>query len=92
LYAFLPLACAWALVRARSLVREGNRESLALGAVLFCAILQIAFVTATSILFTFGEVSRYRYEVEALIWVVTAIAVRDLVAGIRRVVARRGLR
>jgi hypothetical protein len=92
LYAFLPFACAWALIRARSLVRRGNQESVALGAVLFCAILQIAFVIVTSILFTFGEVSRYRYEVESLIWVVMAIAARDLVAGVRRVVARRGLR
>jgi hypothetical protein len=92
LYAFLPIACAWAIARARSLVRAGRREEVALGALFLCSVFQIVYVLATSTLFTYAEMPRYRYEVESLIWVVTAPAAAALVAWAQRVVARRGLR
>jgi uncharacterized membrane protein len=45
--------------------------------VLAFALLQITWVTLTSALFSFGETARYRHQVEALIWLVTACAIAE---------------
>jgi hypothetical protein len=92
LYVFVPLACVWAVRRARSLIRSGDRQSVPVGALLYFTVLQIGFVTLTSTLFTFGEMSRYRYEVESFICLLMALAAAAFVPHARRVVARRGLR
>ena len=83
LYALLPLAFGWGIVRTRSLLRAGTAESTQRGALLFACLFQIAFVLASSILFTFGDMSRYRYEIESLIWLVGALAIADLIARYR---------
>jgi hypothetical protein len=83
LYALLPLAYAWGALRVRSLLRARTAEATARGALLLNCLFQIAFVLASSILFTFGDMSRYRYEIESLIWLVAALAVADGVARLR---------
>jgi len=78
LYALLPLAYLWGVVRTRSLVRAGGNEALARASLLCFCLFQIAFVTATSMLFTFGETARYRFEVEPMIWLVGALSIVSL--------------
>jgi hypothetical protein len=80
LYALLPFAYAWGVTRTRSLLRERTAQSRAKGVLLFACLFQIVFVLASSILFTFGDMSRYRYEIEALVWLVAALAIADVVA------------
>lgn len=73
-YVFLPVGLIWAAGWARARVRTRVRERRArLGLVLF-ALFQIAYVTGTSMLFTIGESSRYRYQIEAQIWLLSAFA------------------
>ena len=75
LYALLPLPIFFALRRALLLTRSRVAAIRAQGhAALLCAI-QIAFVVGVSSLVTRGEASRYRYEVEALIWLLVALGV-----------------
>ena len=85
LYAFLPLALGWAFGRARSLVRTGSADGRARGSLLFFCLFQIGFVVAASSLFTFRESARYRYQVEAMMWLVATLC---LVSLWRRVVDR----
>jgi hypothetical protein len=87
-YALLPFAYAWGVARTRSLLRAQTAGATAQGIVLLTCLFQIAFVLASSILFTFGDMPRYRYEIESLIWLVAALAVADLVARMQRVRAR----
>jgi len=83
LYAFLPFACVWAFFRARAMVRADSPGSSARGALLYCCLFQIAFVVPPSILFAFGEAPRYRYAIEAMIWLVAALAVARAWARVR---------
>jgi hypothetical protein len=78
LYAFLPFVCLWALLRARSLVRAEDRGSNANGALLCYGLIQIGFVVAASSLFAFGEMARYRYDAEAMIWLLGALSTAAL--------------
>jgi hypothetical protein len=80
LYALLPFAYAWGVARARSLLRARTAETTAQGALLLSCLFQIAFVVASCILFTFGDMPRYRYEIESLIWLVMTLAIADVVA------------
>jgi hypothetical protein len=86
IYALLPLPLAWGvgtvLARARTRVRYRSART----ALLAFALVQIDYVLTTSSLFTIGESARYRHEVEALIWLVVAMAV---VAAVRRHRRRR---
>jgi hypothetical protein len=75
LYALLPLPIFFALRRALLLRRSRVAAIRAQGhTALLCAI-QIGFVVGLSSLVTRGEASRYRYEVEALIWLLAALGV-----------------
>ena len=78
LYAFLPLVVVWTFRRAWSLTRTGDTDSTARGALLFFCLFQIAFVVAASSLFTFRESARYRYQIEPMIWLTTALSVASL--------------
>jgi len=100
LYLLLPLAYAWALGRAKELVRSrddpgkspagdaaaspaGDPDTTARGWLLYFCLVQIGFVVAASTLFSFAETSRYRYEVESLIWLVATLFVASLSGRIR---------
>lgn len=78
LYAFLPLALVWTLRRARSLVRAGDTDATARGALLFFCLFQVGFVVAASSLFTFRESARYRYQVESMMWLMTTLCVVNI--------------
>jgi len=78
LYAFLPLVVLWTFQRARSLTRAGDQDATARRALLFFCLFQITYVVAASSLFTFRESARYRYQIESMIWVITALCVGSL--------------
>ena len=78
LYAFLPLTMAWTFWRARSLMRAGDADATSRGALLYLFLFQIVFVVAASSLFTFRESARYRYQIEWMIWLMTALCVVSL--------------
>ena len=81
LYVLVPFVCAWAFARARVLIRAQTPEGIARGSLVYFCLFQIAFVTAASCLFTFGETARYRYDIEPLLWLLTAMACRRAVFG-----------
>jgi hypothetical protein len=78
LYALLPFAIVWAARRGHALARGEDRDQMALGWLFGMCLVQIGFVIAASVLFTFAETSRYRYEVEPLIWVIGAASIASL--------------
>jgi len=78
LYALLPLPLAWALRRLVGRFRSRVRSEQARAAVLAFALAQIGYVVVTSSLFTIGESARYRHQIEALIWLVAALALAHL--------------
>jgi hypothetical protein len=80
LYAFLPLVMISAALRAWRLLRSSDSTVKAQGALLGLCLLNIAYVVGISSAFTFLEESRYRYQVESLIWVTTALCVTDVLA------------
>jgi hypothetical protein len=92
LYAFLPLAMAWAFRHAASLVRRPGGETLAGGALLFFCLAQIVFVVTASSLFTFGDTARYRFEIEPMIWLLGVLSSVALAArvgdGLRQIELR----
>lgn len=77
-YALLPLVMIWTAFEAWRLGRSGDVTLKARGAVLGLCLLNIAYVVGISSAFTFLEESRYRYQVESLIWVTTALAIVSL--------------
>jgi hypothetical protein len=82
LYWLLPVVLAIALGRAWQLRRSEARGELA---ILLYSVFQIVFIVLTSSLFTIGESARYRVEIEALVWCLTAYAVLVLARRARRV-------
>jgi hypothetical protein len=76
-YVFLPVVMVWATLRARSLLRSPAPDARALGALLVFCLVQIAYVAAASSLFTFRESARYRFQVEPMIWLMTALCLAD---------------
>jgi hypothetical protein len=77
-YIFLPFALYWALRWAKAHARTRVRERRARLGILLFALFQIAYVTTTGMLFTIGESSRYRYQIEAFIWFVAVLALAAL--------------
>lgn len=73
LYVALPFVLWWTLAFARRSWRSGEELAWAAGATLALCVLQVVFVVAVSSAFTFLESSRYRYQVEPLIWLMTAV-------------------
>jgi hypothetical protein len=75
LYAFLPLVWLWGLWRAFGLARRGDSAGRARGGLLLFCLFQILYVIAASSMLTFLEESRYRFQVEPMIWLVTTLCV-----------------
>lgn len=78
LYLLLPGPLVWATRRAFVLARSGSVVKRARAALLAFLVLQIVYLVVTSALFTIGESARYRYQIEALIWLLCALAVQAL--------------
>jgi hypothetical protein len=78
LYVFLPIVMAWTVRRAWQLSLTTDRESQARGAMLWLCLFNVAYVVAISSAVTFFESSRYRFQAESLIWVMTALCVATL--------------
>jgi len=71
-YLLLPLVWGWTAWRAWTLARSQAAESRAVGWLLALCAVQVLYVTTASTMLTFRESSRYRFQVEPLIWVLTA--------------------
>lgn len=91
LYLFLPLVMMWIARRAWQLTRSSDPASMARGAMLCLCLLNIAYVVGISSAFTFLEESRYRYQVESLIWLTTAICLVDLGTALARRLNRKSV-
>jgi len=76
LYALLPLPLAWAVGHVRRLGRAASPAARARGALVACCLVQIGYVVAASVLLTYLEMARYRFMVEAMLWLIVALAVR----------------
>jgi hypothetical protein len=86
LYLFFPVVLFWAARRSVQLSKTRVRERRARLGLLAFALFQILYVSSTSALFTIGESARYRYQIEAQIWLLTLAA---LVAAWRSLRPRR---
>jgi len=84
LYRLVPLALLWALGRARELTRRASAEPRARAAFLVFCVFQIGYVFLASCLFTFQESARYRYQIEAFIWLLAVLALADAFHGLAR--------
>jgi len=78
LYALLPLVMAWTARRSWQFMRSVDSHVMNRGAVLFLCLFNVAYVVAVSSMATFLESSRYRFQVEPLIWVLTAFCIAGL--------------
>jgi hypothetical protein len=78
LYALLPIALIVAARRARRLLAGGGPGARPLAGLIGFAVFQVVFVILVSALVNYGEAARYRYQVEAIIWLVGASAVLEL--------------
>jgi hypothetical protein len=77
-YVLLPLVLIWAVRRARVCWSNGAAAERARGALLAFCVFQIVFVAAVSSMATFLESSRYRFQVEPFIWILSALALVNL--------------
>jgi hypothetical protein len=92
LYVFLPLFVAWAAWRSLTRLCASDQGTRIPAVLLGFCVFQIAFVVATSSMFTAGETPRYRYTVEPCIWVIVAaalLAAYERVRGLFRPGSRR---
>jgi hypothetical protein len=80
----LPVVLGWAVGRMRSEWRSGSSEGRARAALIAFWLVQIAFVTATGLLLSYGEGERYRYQVEPFTWMLAAAALRALTLTLSR--------
>ena len=88
LYVLLPLPLAWAVRRAYRLGRAANPVSRARGALVAYCLVQIGYVFAASVLLSYLEMARYRFMIEAMLWLIVALYVRRLLR--RRVLDEMG--
>lgn len=88
-YVLLPLILLWGLWKAIACWRDGHGATRARGALLAFCVFQIVFVVAVSSMATFLESSRYRFQVEPFIWILSALALVSLIHG--RVPDRRNV-
>lgn len=95
-YIFLPLCMGWALLRAWSWRRaaagasaSATVENRARGALVYFCAFQILFVVLLSSAFTIGESSRYRFQIECMIWLIGAVCCADIFCRIRQLAASR---
>lgn len=78
-YLFLPaflVPCFRMALKLRNPV--GSSERARSGLMFFC-VFQVLYVVALSAVFTIGESSRYRFQIESLIWVIVAFGVLSAV-------------
>lgn len=83
IYAWVPLVFGWSLWRARRLLRTKDARAHAQGALIAVSAVQISYVVAVSTLFTFRESARYRYQIEALLWLLTSLSLASLWRSLR---------
>lgn len=77
-YAFVPLWLGLALVRASRWARGARGRVAARVSTLRFAAFQVLYVVVVSCLVTYGEMSRYRYAVEPLLWFLAAAGIASL--------------
>jgi hypothetical protein len=82
-YVLLPIPLVWALLRAYHLARAEDPSDRARGALLGLSVFQIVYVIAASTMLTALEWPRYRYQIEWMIWVVTACWLSSLASRLR---------
>lgn len=75
-YFFLPIPLAWACLRAWRGLKSAEPDTRARGALLALIVFLIVYVFAASALLTSLEMARYRFQIEAFIWIVTAAMLR----------------
>ena len=68
LYVFLPLLLVASARRVVTSLRTRSKRARTEALVLGFVVVQIVFVMAVSVAFTYGECSRYRFLIEPLIW------------------------
>jgi hypothetical protein len=83
LYVLLPVPLVWALRRAYHLARAEDPSDRARGALVGLSVVQIVYVIAASTMLTALEWPRYRYQIEWMIWVVTACWLSSLAGRFR---------
>lgn len=88
LYAVLPFVLIWTARHAWRLLRSADSDARARGVVLWLCLANITFVVGISSAVTYLESSRYRYQVESLIWVTAAVCVADLWQSTRRTIGK----
>lgn len=86
-YVLLPLVLISTALQAVDSWRRGDGPNRARSAVLAFCVFQIVFVVVVSSMATFLESSRYRFQVEPFIWILSALALVQLTHG--RVFDRR---
>lgn len=90
LYALLPLLALWALMQVYRNVRSSDPALVRSGELLLFGWLQIGYVVTASALMSFGESARYRFIVEAFIWLTAAMAAAKSVKYIAEQFGLRG--
>jgi hypothetical protein len=88
----LPLVLGWALLHVRSQWRAGGPEQRARALLIGFWLVQIAFVTATGLLLSYGEGERYRYQIEPFLWILAALGITTLWRRAGAAAAQRRLR
>jgi 4-amino-4-deoxy-L-arabinose transferase-like glycosyltransferase len=78
LYVFLPVVLLWTARHAWRLSRRAGPGMRSRAAMLWLCVFNVIYITGISSAVTFLESSRYRYQAEALIWVMTALCVTTL--------------
>jgi hypothetical protein len=74
LYVFLPIVWLWGVWQGGALARDPHQPAARTrGAVLLLCLFQILYVVAASSALTYLEESRYRFQIEPMIWLVTAL-------------------
>lgn len=73
LYLFLPIPLVWAGMRAWRDAKAADPDARARGALVLLMVFLIGYAFAASTMLTSLEMSRYRYQVESMIWIVSAL-------------------
>jgi Dolichyl-phosphate-mannose-protein mannosyltransferase len=89
LYVFLPIVMTWTARFAWRLSRTDDRDSQCRGAMLWLCLFNVTYVLGISSAVTFLESSRYRYQAESLMWVMTALCVATLCSALTRAAHRK---
>ena len=89
LYVFLPIVMIWTARHAWQLSRASDQESWARAAMLWLCLFNVTYVVGISSAVTFLESSRYRYQVESLMWVMAALCVATVCSTLARAAHRK---